>query len=128
MRSLSAALLLLVGCSAGSPGPIDVGLIDISVPVEAEAVGSSLPPDVYPVFLRCEWGCPPGPFYIRLVDSTADTSGRDLETIEPDPDVLADAIDLEVSTDCEDAWSFSECCGDGTCQRHETAFFCPADC
>jgi|6_EtaG_2_1085325.scaffolds.fasta_scaffold60182_4 hypothetical protein len=95
MKALAVLFVVIfAGCSDGSPGQIDLGAIDIGS-VDApgaegvDTIRRSLPLDVFPVFLDCEWGCPPGPFYIRVVDSTADTSGRDLETIEPDPDVLA---------------------------------------
>ena len=141
MKALAVLFVVIfAGCSDGSPGPIDLGPIDIGS-VDApgaegvDTIRRSLPPDVVPVFLDCEWGCPGGPILIRLIDTSADRVDADQPAEDSGADSLADPDSLAVADpepdaaiDCDQDWEFSACCGDGTCQRGESAFFCPEDC
>jgi len=62
------------------------------------------------------------------IADTADTdTGPELPTM-PDADDTTEAEPDETVLNCDLEYSFSDCCGDGTCQPDESAFFCPADC
>ena len=123
MRALTLVVALLVGCSA----PVlstDATQDTQDTQDTAGDIQKKTPPPATipgrPVFLECEWACPPGGFPVREVVSISDAG--DADVVQP-----ADTQDTGPAN-CDDGWSFSKCCGDGECQRQESAFFCPADC
>ena len=125
MKYAIAFVFFAFGCSAppDDSGPRQIEVVSGEDAQRVEVSDLDAPPGLKleRVFFDCEWGCPPGPYWVHV---------REL----PGADV-SDAgatLDAEVAEgapgSCAGAWTFSACCGDGICQREESAFFCPADC
>ncbi len=84
------------------------------------------------VLMRCEHGCPGMMPYVNVMPVVS----MDVSDTVDAPDVAdtKDAAKLDADAGisspdtCGDVYEFTACCGDGTCQRSESVFFCPEDC
>ena len=96
--------------------------LDVNRPI-SEHPGLKLPDKV---LMRCEHGCPALLPYVNIMP----VIGIDTSDTNDTSDVTAIAVDADVThpDKCGDVYEFTICCGDGTCQRAESPFFCPQDC
>jgi len=120
VRAALVALVALAACSPAPQVPPTAQDEDGPAPGIVEPIRPGDVPPLYPFWeLGCEWGCP-SPFPVLIAP----------ELDFPDAGTTVDAIPAAdvPPLDCDRAYHFNLCCGDGTCQDDESAFFCPSDC
>ena len=118
----------MIGCGGQA---YDRGIVADDEPIAVvEAVEGR--PDLVRILLDCEYACPVMP-YIEVMRMPK--RGEVVQTEDTDPivdigsDLLRAVAEPEpIAVDCVEDWDFSECCGNGTCEPEESAFFCPSDC
>ena len=81
------------------------------------------------VRIRCEYGCPATMPFVNIMPVFNHPDACRMVDVVDTHDATTDADAGVTSPDaCGDIYEFGVCCGDGTCQPSESAFFCPQDC
>jgi len=130
VRGIMFVVAYLVGCSSSS---VDSSFLETDAEPIALIEEVEGRPDLVRILLDCEHACPSMP-YIEVMklpkrpelDSAKDSEEVETEPIDTGQEIAEDAAKEPV--DCSEDYEFADCCGNGTCEDSESAFFCPSDC